>query len=172
MIFLIIQQNVSTTEIPLLKYWYIVVNLGFIPLCNTFSNPHDVTTLLLLQLNKCVEDAEVKLSLERERIQFHFVFEESIFQGLFSGIISSTLEQLPVVLSKVKGLLQSGAVLLQGWARQLVLSSTPQLGYLGNNRELKHVGRQHDDDGQNKFLQINDSEENLSYIIIRMNLLH
>ena len=34
------------------------------------------------------------------------------------------------------------------------------------NRELKHVGRQHDDDGQNKFLQINDSKENLSYIII------
>jgi hypothetical protein len=40
----------------------------------------------------------------------------------------------------------------------------------GANRELKHVGRQHDDDGQNKFLQINDSKENLSYIIIRMNL--
>ena len=38
-------------------------------------------------------------------------------------------------------------------------------------RELKHVGRQHDDDGQNKFLQINDSKENLSYIIIRMNLI-
>jgi hypothetical protein len=37
--------------------------------------------------------------------------------------------------------------------------------------ELKHVGRQHDDDGQNKFLQINDSKENLSYIIIRMNLI-
>jgi hypothetical protein len=34
------------------------------------------------------------------------------------------------------------------------------------NRELKHVGRQHDDEGQNKFLQINDSKENLSYIII------
>ena len=27
------------------------------------------------------------------------------------------------------------------------------------------------DDGQNKFLQINDSKENLSYIIIRMNLI-
>ena len=40
-----------------------------------------------------------------------------------------------------------------------------------DNRELKHVGRQHDDDGQNKFLQINDSKENLSYIIIRMNLI-
>jgi hypothetical protein len=37
--------------------------------------------------------------------------------------------------------------------------------------ELKHVGRQHDDDGQNKFLQINDSKEDLSYIIIRMNLI-
>jgi hypothetical protein len=37
-------------------------------------------------------------------------------------------------------------------------------------RELKHVGRQHDDDGQNKFLQIND-KENLSYIIIRMKLI-
>ena len=36
-------------------------------------------------------------------------------------------------------------------------------------RELKHVGRQHDDDDQNKFLQINYSKENLSYIIIRMN---
>jgi hypothetical protein len=41
----------------------------------------------------------------------------------------------------------------------------------GNNRELKHVGRQHEGDGQNKFLQINDSKENLSYIIIRMNLI-
>ena len=40
-----------------------------------------------------------------------------------------------------------------------------------NISELKHVGRQHDDDGQNKFLQINDSKENLSYIIIRMNLI-
>jgi hypothetical protein len=39
------------------------------------------------------------------------------------------------------------------------------------SRELKHVGRQHDDDGPNKFLQINDSKENLSYIIIRMNLI-
>ena len=38
-------------------------------------------------------------------------------------------------------------------------------------RELKHVGRQRGDEGQNKFLQINDSKENLSYIIIRMNLI-
>jgi hypothetical protein len=37
--------------------------------------------------------------------------------------------------------------------------------------ELKHAGRQRGDDCQNKFLQINDSKENLSYIIIRMNLI-
>ena len=43
--------------------------------------------------------------------------------------------------------------------------------FVHDNRDLKHVGRQHDDDGQNKFLQINDSKENLSYIIIRMNLI-
>ncbi|CAB4019514.1 arg methyltransferase, partial, partial [Paramuricea clavata] len=35
--------------------------------------------------------------------------------------------------------------------------------------ELKHVGRQRG--SQNKFLQINDSNENLSYIISRMNLI-
>ena len=42
---------------------------------------------------------------------------------------------------------------------------------LYNNRELKHVGWQRDYDGQNKFLQVNDSKENLSYIINRMNLI-
>ena len=41
---------------------------------------------------------------------------------------------------------------------------------LSEIRQLKHVGRQHDDDGQNKFLQINDSKETVSYIIIRMKL--
>jgi hypothetical protein len=31
-------------------------------------------------------------------------------------------------------------------------------------RELKHVERQHDDDGQNKLLQINDSKENIGFM--------
>jgi hypothetical protein len=30
------------------------------------------------------------------------------------------------------------------------------------NSELKHVGRQRGDDGQNKFLQINDSKEKIA----------
>jgi hypothetical protein len=37
--------------------------------------------------------------------------------------------------------------------------------------ELKHVGRQHGDDGQKKILQINYNKENLLRIIIRMNLM-
>ena len=38
-------------------------------------------------------------------------------------------------------------------------------------RDLTILGRQRDDDGQNKLLQINDSEDNSSYIINRMNLI-
>jgi hypothetical protein len=33
------------------------------------------------------------------------------------------------------------------------------------------LGRQRDDDGQNKFLQINGSKDNSSYIINRMSLI-
>jgi type II secretory pathway pseudopilin PulG len=39
------------------------------------------------------------------------------------------------------------------------------------NRDLKmYIGRQSDDDGQNKFIQINDCKESLWYIINCMNL--
>ena len=38
-------------------------------------------------------------------------------------------------------------------------------------RDLTILGRQRDDDGQNKLLQINGSKDNSSYIINRMNLI-
>jgi hypothetical protein len=38
-------------------------------------------------------------------------------------------------------------------------------------RDLAIIGRQRDDDGQNKLLQINGSKNNSSYIINRMNLI-
>ena len=38
-------------------------------------------------------------------------------------------------------------------------------------RDLTILGRQSDDDGQNKLLQINGSKDNSSYIINRMNLI-
>ena len=40
-----------------------------------------------------------------------------------------------------------------------------------NIRDLTILGRQRDDDGQNKLLQINGSKDNSSYIINRMNLI-
>jgi hypothetical protein len=38
-------------------------------------------------------------------------------------------------------------------------------------RDLTILGRQRNDDGQNKLLQINGSKDNSSYIINRMNLI-
>jgi hypothetical protein len=43
--------------------------------------------------------------------------------------------------------------------------------YYWSNRNLTILGRQRDDDGQNKLLQINGSKDNSSYIINRMNLI-
>jgi hypothetical protein len=40
-----------------------------------------------------------------------------------------------------------------------------------SNRDLTILGRQRDDDGQNKLLQINGSKDNSSYIINRTNLI-
>ena len=42
---------------------------------------------------------------------------------------------------------------------------------IDNDRDLTILGRQRDDDGQNKLLQINGSKDNSSYIINRMNLI-
>ena len=40
-----------------------------------------------------------------------------------------------------------------------------------HKRDLTILGRQRDDDGQNKLLQINGSKDSSSYIINRMNLI-
>jgi hypothetical protein len=42
---------------------------------------------------------------------------------------------------------------------------------LAHIRDLTILGRQRDNDGQNKLLQINGSKDNSSYIINRMNLI-
>lgn len=40
---------------------YVVVNLGTVPLGNALGDPDNVSTLLLLELDVGVEDAEVEL---------------------------------------------------------------------------------------------------------------
>jgi hypothetical protein len=54
----------------------------------------------------------------------------------------------------------------------LYFAAHENTGYLvPNSRDLTILGRQRDDDSQNKLLQINGSKDNSSYIINRMNLI-
>lgn len=49
----------------------IIVNLGAVALGNTLSNPHNVATLLLLELHKSIEDTKVELVQEGQLVQLH-----------------------------------------------------------------------------------------------------
>ena len=49
----------------------VAVDLGAVTLCDALADPDDVATLLLLQLDERVEDAEVELLHERVLHQQH-----------------------------------------------------------------------------------------------------
>lgn len=49
----------------------VVVDLGAMPLGDALSDPHDVSALLLLQLDVGVENAEVELVEEGQLVQLH-----------------------------------------------------------------------------------------------------
>lgn len=49
----------------------VVVNLGAVALGDAFGNPHNVATLLLLELHEGVEDTKVELVEEGQLVQFH-----------------------------------------------------------------------------------------------------
>lgn len=49
----------------------VVVNLGAVALGDALGDPHDVATLLLLELHKGVEDTKVELVQEGQLVQFH-----------------------------------------------------------------------------------------------------
>lgn len=49
----------------------IIVNLGAVALGDALGDPHNVATLLLLELHKGVEDTEVELVQEGQLVQFH-----------------------------------------------------------------------------------------------------
>jgi len=50
---------------------YVVVNLGFLPLCDTLSDPDNVAALLFLQFDVGVKYSEVELLQESKCVQFH-----------------------------------------------------------------------------------------------------
>ena len=69
---------VHCCESKKLEYWYVAVDLGAVSLRHTLSDPDDVATFLLLQLDERVEDTEVELLHERILHQLH-LREETLF---------------------------------------------------------------------------------------------
>lgn len=53
------------------KDGYVIVYLGLLSLCDALSDPDNVATLLLLQLDVGVKYSEVELLQESERVQLH-----------------------------------------------------------------------------------------------------
>lgn len=49
----------------------IVVDLGAVALGDALGNPHDIATLLLLELHKSIEDTKMELVQEGQLVQFH-----------------------------------------------------------------------------------------------------
>jgi len=56
----------------------VVINLGLVVLGDTLGYPDDVATLLLLQLEEGVEDAEVELLHECVHVKLHLVLKELV----------------------------------------------------------------------------------------------
>merc|ERR1719234_811558 len=87
----------------------VVVNLSPVALCNAFTDPNDVATFLLLQLEEGVEDPKVELLHERILVQPHLLFKEFILQGFLPRVGTSSLKAL-LVLSVVLGQLRAKGV--------------------------------------------------------------
>lgn len=56
----------------------IVINLGAVALGDALGNPHNVATLLLLELHKGVENTKVELVQKGQLVQFHLQTKERV----------------------------------------------------------------------------------------------
>lgn len=111
----------------------VVVDLGTVPLGDALGNPHNVATLLLLELHKSVENTKVELVQEGQLVQFHLwteagvvcaggrvgpeaptppydgspgphlMLKESVLQGLVSRVAACTLKEQFVLLAQGNG---------------------------------------------------------------------
>lgn len=80
-----------------LENGYVVVDLCAVLLGNALGDPDDVTALLLLQLEVCVEDTEVELLQKGVHVQLHLVLEELVLQRLVAGIVAGSVKQSGVL---------------------------------------------------------------------------
>lgn len=74
-------------DVPL-EYGDVVVNLSPMPLGNTLGNPHNVSALLLLQLDVGIEHAEMKLIQEGQLIEFHLQTHNPHFIDLSNRLLT------------------------------------------------------------------------------------
>lgn len=56
----------------------VVVNLGPVALGDALGNPHNVATLLLLELHKGIENTKVELVQKGQLVQFHLQTQEGV----------------------------------------------------------------------------------------------
>jgi len=75
----------------------VVVNLSPVALCNAFTDPDNVATLLLFQLKEGVEHTKVELLHESILVQPHLLFEELILQGFLPRVGACSLKALLVL---------------------------------------------------------------------------
>lgn len=67
---------------------------------DAFSDPHQITNLLLFELEKGVKDAIVELRVKGEFVQLHFMVEEAVLHRAFNltDATKGGLEELAVLL--------------------------------------------------------------------------
>ena len=73
-----------TPRSMLAEDWHKLVNLIFLLLKNTFTDPHHVTDFLLLELHVCVKDSKVELALESKFQHLNITLVEGIIDTLLT----------------------------------------------------------------------------------------
>ena len=64
-----------------------LVDLILLLLCDTISNPDDVSDFLFLQSEVAVECTKLELALETDFVHLHFMFDEFIFKSALRIIL-------------------------------------------------------------------------------------
>lgn len=83
-----------------LKYWYVIVDLGPVLLGHTLGYPHDVTTLLFLELQIWIEHSKMELLQESHDIQFYLnISDKNLGHNTHKAITSCSKNLSSSVLS-------------------------------------------------------------------------
>mmetsp|Transcript_316 Transcript_316/g.590 ORF Transcript_316/g.590 Transcript_316/m.590 type:complete len:337 (-) Transcript_316:267-1277(-) len=110
------------------KHRHKLVNLLLLLLQNTFANPHQISNLLLLQLDVRIKRPKVHLSLERQLQHLHVPLVECIVNGL--AIRSSRRVHVP-----------NGGILGEQFQHAAEFVLVPHIGQHGRSRGVQVAQR-------------------------------